>query len=91
MEANILKSMTNFTTKFAKSVVKLTTGLSFIEANDEFEAAGANLSASGSRIVDVDSAREIIEFTKTKILSRAAASVSGQANQLQRDVINLIR
>ena len=91
METDILKGVTSFTSKFAKSMAKLTIGLTRGGARDSCEAAGANLSASGSRITDADSAREIIEYTKSKILSRAALSVSGQANQSQRKIISLIR
>jgi hypothetical protein len=91
MGVNILKGMTNFTSKFARSVVRLTSGFACALTDEEREMAGANLSASVSRITDADSARKIIEFTKTKILSRAAVSVSGQANQNHRKIINLIQ
>ncbi|MDR1965728.1 MAG: hypothetical protein LBQ36_03385 [Synergistaceae bacterium] len=77
--------VSSFTAKITKSVAKLASG----QRNDA--AAMANLSAAGSRITDVESARQIIEFTKTNMLSHAESSVSGQANQLQRDIINLIR
>jgi flagellin-like hook-associated protein FlgL len=87
-----IKGMANFfSSKFAKSVVKLTSGMACALANDEFKTAGANLSASGSRITDAESAREIIALTKAKILSRADISVSGQANQSHRDIIELIQ
>jgi flagellin-like hook-associated protein FlgL len=91
VQVNILKGMANFTSKFAKSVVKLTSDLGCALTSDESETAGINLSASGSRITDAESAREIIAFTKAKILSRADISVSGQANQSHRDIIELIQ
>ena len=91
MKTNILKGMTDITSKFAQSVVKLTFGLRGKSVCDTGEMAGANLSASDSRITDADAAREMIEFTKSKILSRAAVSVSGQANQSQRKIIGLMQ
>jgi len=91
MKADIFKNLMSFTSKFKKSVFRLTSEICSENRFDGFEAAGANLCASGSRITDADSAREIIEFTKSKILSRAALSVSGQANQSQRKIISLIQ
>jgi flagellin-like hook-associated protein FlgL len=91
METNVLKGMTGITSKFAQSVVRLTSGLRGKSACDINEAAGVNLSASGSCIIDADAAREMIEFTKSKILSRASSSVSGQANQSQRKIIGLMQ
>jgi len=91
MKVDILKSLTNFTSKVTKSVFRLTSEVCGENRYDGFEAAGANLCASGSRITDTDSARKIINYTKSKILSRAALSVSGQANQSQRKIISLIQ
>ncbi|MDR3077062.1 MAG: hypothetical protein LBU26_07140 [Synergistaceae bacterium] len=91
MEAGILKGMTDITSKLAQSVVRLTSGLRGKSVCDISEMAGANLSASVSRITDVDAAREMIEFTKSKILSRASSSLSGQANQSQRKIISLMQ
>jgi len=91
MKVDILKSLTSFTSKLTKSVVRLTSGICREDRYDGFEAAGANVSASGSRIADAESAMEIIEYTKSKILSRAALSLSGQANQSQRKIISLIQ
>jgi flagellin-like hook-associated protein FlgL len=83
--------MSDFTARFTKPAVKFTSGMRSDKARDGFAAAGANVSAAGARITDVDSAREIIEFTRVKILSGAKVSVAGQANQSQTDVINLIQ
>ena len=91
MRVDILKSLTSFTSKFTKSVFRLTSGICGGDEYECFEAAGENILAAGSRITDAESAREIIEHTKSKILSRAALSVSGQANQKQRKIIDLIQ
>jgi flagellin-like hook-associated protein FlgL len=91
MEANILKGVSNLTSKFAKSAVKLIAGHNVVVLRDELETANVNMVSSHSRITDVDAAREMIEITKATILSRAKKSVSGQANMAQRDVINLIQ
>ncbi|MDR1579327.1 MAG: hypothetical protein LBS35_03140 [Synergistaceae bacterium] len=91
MEANILKGVSNLTSKFAKSAIKLIGGRNAAALRDGFETADVNMVSSRSRITDVAAAREIIEITKATILFRARKSVSGQANLAQRDVINLIQ
>ncbi len=50
-----------------------------------------NLSASESRIRDVDMAKEMMEFTKNNILSQAAQSMLAQANQQPQGVLQLLR
>jgi flagellin len=50
-----------------------------------------NLTASESRIRDVDMAKEIMDFTKNNILSQAAQSMLAQANTLPQGVLSLLR
>lgn len=50
-----------------------------------------NLTASESRIRDVDMAKEMMEFTKMNILSQAAQAMLAQANQLPQGVLQLLR
>jgi Flagellin and related hook-associated proteins len=50
-----------------------------------------NLSASESRIRDVDMAREMMEFTKNNILSQAAQAMLAQANQQPQGVLQLLQ
>lgn len=50
-----------------------------------------NLSASESRIRDVDYAQEMVTFTRGQILNQAATSMLGQANQLPQGVLSLLR
>jgi len=50
-----------------------------------------NLTASESRIRDVDMAKEMMEFTKLNILSQAAQAMLAQANQLPQGVLQLLR
>lgn len=50
-----------------------------------------NLSAAESRIRDVDMAKEMMEFTKTSILSQAATSMLAQANQQPQQVLTLLQ
>ncbi|MDR2296712.1 MAG: flagellin [Clostridiales Family XIII bacterium] len=50
-----------------------------------------NLTASESRIRDVDMAKEIMDFTKNNILSQAAQSMLAQANALPQGVLGLLR
>ena len=50
-----------------------------------------NLSASESRIRDVDMAAEMVEFTKLQILQQAGTSMLAQANQASQGVLSLLR
>ena len=50
-----------------------------------------NLTASESRIRDVDMAREIMEFTKNNILSQAAQAMLAQANIMPQGVLGLLQ
>ncbi|WP_130859695.1 flagellin [Gracilibacillus phocaeensis] len=49
-----------------------------------------NLSAAESRIRDVDMAKEIMEMTKSNILSQASQSMLAQANQQPQAVLQLL-
>src|SRR3989440_811782 len=53
--------------------------------------ANENLSASGSRIRDVDMASEMVNFTKNQILSQAGTAMLAQANQAPQSVLSLLR
>ncbi|MDD3167997.1 MAG: flagellin [Eubacteriales bacterium] len=50
-----------------------------------------NLSASESRIRDVDMAKEMMDFTKNNILSQAAQAMLAQANQQPQSVLQLLQ
>ncbi len=50
-----------------------------------------NLSASRSRILDADFAEETAELTRTKILQQAGTSVLSQANEMPRQVLQLLQ
>jgi flagellin len=50
-----------------------------------------NLTASESRIRDVDMAAEMVNFTKTGILQQAGQSILSQANSAPRDILQLLR
>src|SRR3954471_5837765 len=50
-----------------------------------------NLTASESRIRDVDMASEMTNFTKLNILQQAGTSMLAQANQLPQGVLSLLR
>jgi len=50
-----------------------------------------NLTASESRIRDVDMAKEMMEFTKNNILTQAAQAMLAQANQQPQGVLQLLR
>lgn len=50
-----------------------------------------NLTASESRIRDVDMAKEMMEFTKNNILSQASQAMLAQANQQPQGVLQLLQ
>jgi flagellin len=50
-----------------------------------------NLSASESRIRDTDMASEMVNFTRTQILSQAGTAMLAQANQASQGVLSLLR
>ncbi len=50
-----------------------------------------NLTAAESRVRDVDMAKEMMEFTKTNILSQAATAMLAQANQAPQQVLKLLQ
>lgn len=50
-----------------------------------------NLTASESRIRDVNMAREMMQFTRSNILSNAATSMLAQANQMPQSVLQLLK
>ena len=50
-----------------------------------------NLSASESRIRDVDVAQEMVNFTKLQILQQSGTSMLAQANQSSQSVLSLLR
>lgn len=50
-----------------------------------------NMSASESRIRDVDMAAEMSNFTKLQVLQQAGTSMLGQANSLPQSVLSLLR
>ena len=50
-----------------------------------------NLTASESRIRDVDMAAEMTKFTKFNILQQAGTSMLAQANQAPQSVLSLLR
>ncbi len=50
-----------------------------------------NLTASESRIRDVDMAKEMMEFTKNNILAQAAQAMLAQANQAPQGVLQLLK
>ncbi|MEK6557017.1 MAG: flagellin, partial [Candidatus Margulisiibacteriota bacterium] len=50
-----------------------------------------NLSASESRIRDVDMAAEMMQYTKNQILVQAGTAMLAQANQLPQTVLQLLK
>lgn len=50
-----------------------------------------NLTASESRILDVDMAKEMMELTKNQILSQASQAMLAQTNQRPQNVLQLLK
>jgi len=58
---------------------------------DNLAVAQENMSASNSRIRDVDMASEMVNFTKLGILQQAGQTILSQANQSSQGVLSLLR
>lgn len=58
---------------------------------NNLNVAVENLSASESRIRDTDMASEMMEFTRSQILSQAGTAMLAQANQAPQSVLSLLR
>ncbi len=58
---------------------------------NNLNVAVENLSASESRIRDTDMAQEMVNFTRSQILSQAGTSMLAQANQAPQGVLSLLR
>jgi flagellin len=50
-----------------------------------------NLTASESRIRDVDMAAEMTNYTKENILQQAGTSMLAQANQMPQSILQLLK
>lgn len=58
---------------------------------NNLDTSAENLTASESRIRDVDMAKEMMEFYKNSILQQAAQAMLAQANQMPQGVLQLLR
>jgi len=58
---------------------------------NNLNTAVENLSASESRIRDTDMAQEMVQFTRSQILTQAGTSMLAQANQAPQSVLSLLR
>ena len=58
---------------------------------NNLNVAVENLSASESRIRDTDMASEMMNFTRSQILSQAGTAMLAQANQAPQGVLQLLR
>ena len=59
--------------------------------NNSLSVALENMTASESRIRDVDMAAEVIEMTQSQILQQASNAMVGQANVSAQSVLDLLR
>ena len=55
------------------------------------QTSSENLSASRSRIMDTDFAKETAELSRTQVLQQAGTAMLAQANQLPQNVLALLR
>ena len=97
-----LKSTTNATTAIGLldtalkdvSTVRATLGSyqnRFEHTINNLNVAVENLSASESRIRDTDMASEMVNFTRSQILSQAGTAMLAQANQSPQGVLKLLQ
>ena len=57
---------------------------------NNLSASEENLTAANSRIEDIDMAKEMMEFTKSQILSQAGTAMLAQANMMPQGVLQLL-
>ena len=57
---------------------------------DNLTTTKENLTEANSRIRDVDMAQEMMDFTKSNILSQASTAMLAQANQMPQGVLQLL-
>ncbi|TKS53980.1 flagellin [Luteimonas yindakuii] len=55
------------------------------------QTSSENLSASRSRIMDTDFAKETAELSRTQVLQQAGTAMLAQANQIPQNVLSLLR
>ena len=72
-------------------IQNLTVKFGGFTAINNLNVAVQNLSASESRIRDTDMAQEMVNFTKSQILSQAGTAMLAQANQAPQNVLQLLR
>jgi flagellin len=58
---------------------------------NNLNVAGENLAASESRIRDTDMAQEMVQFTRSQILTQAGTAMLAQANQSPQGVLKLLQ
>ena len=63
----------------------------FESATRSLAVSKENLTAANSRIRDVDMASEMVNFTRSQILSQAGTAMLAQANQSNQGVLQLLR
>jgi len=93
--ANALTSLTTIDTNISTvSTERAKLGASqnrFEHTINSVNVAIENLSASESRIRDTDMASEMMNFTRSQILSQAGTAMLAQANQAPQSVLSLLR
>ncbi|MCV9884465.1 flagellin [Metabacillus halosaccharovorans] len=82
---NAIISVSGIRSRFGAMTNRLEHALSLSLSGKE------NLTASESRIRDVDMAKEMMSQTKTSILSQVAQTMLAQANQQSQGILQLLR
>ncbi|HKM22993.1 MAG TPA: flagellin, partial [Lachnospiraceae bacterium] len=52
---------------------------------------GENMTAAYSRLMDVDMADEMVEYTKLQVLTQAGTSMLAQANERPQSALQLLQ
>ncbi len=58
---------------------------------NNLDVTGENMTASYSRIMDVDMAEEMTSYTTEQVISQAAVSMLAQANERPSQVLQLLQ
>lgn len=64
-------------------------GLSHTISN--LEISSQNITASASTITDTDMAKELVEYTKNKILAQSSEAMLAQTNKMSQNVLSLLQ
>ncbi|MCD8037581.1 MAG: hypothetical protein LUE96_00575 [Lachnospiraceae bacterium] len=86
---DIINDAINYLSSVRAKIGAYTNRLEHTVAN--LDTSAENMTAAYSRIMDVDMAEEMVEYSTVQVLSQAATSMLAQANELPSKVLQLLQ